>query len=543
MVEILYTDIAPGAKADISGINISEINQEISNANLLQIEGNQSKNYATLELNQWKLDGTYKGLTSNVIPFWGIQVSADEATDGRYFFETPITITRVFSNKHASVGITLTFGSSEDFCNSLNIKWYNDAEIVSDKDFTPDEYCYYCEQNIELFNKVEITFYSMNKPNRFLKVYAIDDGVLRRFKDRELEKVSVLEEISLISEELPIDTLDFTLRSVGDTEFLFQKKQPLTVFHNDEFTGNFFIDSSERTSYFTYDVTAQNYIGILNAVKFYGGIYKDVTVQNIVSSILENEGIEYELDEDLGAIILSGYIPICSKREALAQVLFASGGVCTTARSKKMRIFKLGEEAKDIKSDSIFMGGKISVSNIVTSITVTGHDYVSSLETSEVFKGELPIGTSYIEFSAPVDIDKTVSISSNAIIEAIYNNYCIVTVSTAGDVSISAYTYNDNQTFKTLRNTNIVSGVAENEIEVTDATLVSSSNIDDVASRVLSHYLKNKTLECDIIINDEICGDKVNLQTEWSGIQTGRIEQLEYDLRRKKIGKVVQRIG
>lgn len=183
------------------------------------------------------------------------------------------------------------------------------------------------------------------------------------------------------------------------------------------------------------------------------------------------------------------------------------------------------------------------MSNIVTSITVTGHDYVSSLETSEVFKGELPIGTSYIEFSAPVDIDKTVSISSNAIIEAIYNNYCIVTVSTAGDVSISAYTYNDNQTFKTLRNTNIVSGVAENEIEVTDATLVSSSNIDDVASRVLSHYLKNKTLECDIIINDEICGDKVNLQTEWSGIQTGRIEQLEYDLRRKKIGKVVQRIG
>ena len=543
MVEILYTDIAPGAKADISEINVSEINSEISNANLLQIEGNESVNYATLELNQWKLDGTYKGLSASVVPFWGVQVSADEASDGKYLFETPITITRVFANKHTSVGVTLAFGSTEDFCNSLNIKWYNDDEIVSDKDFAPNECKYYCEQNVGLFNKVEITFYSMSKPNRFLKLYAIDDGVQRSFKDKELENISLLEEMSLISEELPINTLDFTLRSTDNTEFLFQKKQPLTVLHNGELAGTFFIDASERTSRNTYDVTAQDYIGVFDTVKFYGGIYKTATVESIVSSIFDNEGIEYELDAELAAVTLSGYIPICSKREALAQVLFASGGVCSTARSKKMRIFKLSEDVKDVDANNVFLGGKISTSNIVTAITVTGHNYVSASETSEVFKGEMSIGTSYIEFSSPVDISKTVSISSNATIEAIYSNYCVITVATEGEVTITAYTYNDNQTFKTLRNADVVSGTAENEIEVTDATLVSASNIDDVASRVLAHYIKNKTLECDIVINDEMCGDKVNLQTEWSGIQTGRIEQLEYDLRRKKIGKVVQRIG
>ena len=38
-------------------------------------------------------------------------------------------------------------------------------------------------------------------------------------------------------------------------------------------------------------------------------------------------------------------------------------------------------------------------------------------------------------------------------------------------------------------------------------------------------------------------GDNVVLHTEWSGDKTGRIEQMEYDIRSKKIGKVVQRIS
>ena len=53
----------------------------------------------------------------------------------------------------------------------------------------------------------------------------------------------------------------------------------------------------------------------------------------------------------------------------------------------------------------------------------------------------------------------------------------------------------------------------------------------------------NSTLETDMVFENEKIGDNVNLHTEWSGDKVGRIEQMEYDVRSRKIGKVVQRIS
>ena len=80
-VKVIYKDIVPSGKDDISNIEVSEINSNIANTELLKVENNQSVHYATLEKNQWKLDGTYKGLTSNNIGYWSTQISNDEATE------------------------------------------------------------------------------------------------------------------------------------------------------------------------------------------------------------------------------------------------------------------------------------------------------------------------------------------------------------------------------------------------------------------------------------------------------------------------------
>lgn len=540
MVELIYKDIAPGAKDDISAIETSEKNSDISDNQLLVADLFDHKNYATVELNQWKLDGTYSGITTDCVPYWSNQVSADEATDGRYYFASPITLTRVFKNKHTSVGMSFIF-DNPDYCNHLNIKWYNDGETVADVDFSPDNSEYYCQCNVELFNKVTITFYSMNKGNRFLKIFTIDDGVNRKFSDSELYSISILEDMSLISEELPINTLSVSLRRGEDTEFIFQKKQPMLAYRNGKLYGTFFVDSSERSSRDVYDVTAQCYKGILDAGKFYGGLYKGVTVKSIVDEIFYGEKFKYTIDDVTANKLLWGYIPICSKREAMAQVLFAACAVCDTARSNTFDIYRLADGTTDIPADRIYFGGKITTSDIVTSVKIQIHKYTKATEKTDVFNGEVASGQSIVEFSAPIDVESATI--SGATLISCYTNYCVIDAENSGEVVIKAYEYTDNVTTKVMYNENISLGTATNQIEISDATLVSSDNSDEVLANVYNHYMKNRVLETDVVIEGEKCGIDVTLETEWSGKQRGRLEQMEYDLRSKTIGKVVQRIG
>ena len=547
-VKVIYKDVVPSGKDDISNIEVSEINSNIANIDLLKVENNQSIHYATLEKNQWKLDGTYKGLTSNNIGYWSTQVSNDEVTEktvddvtyNLYEFDNEIKIIRVFENKHTSVGLSFTF-ADPDYCNYLNVKWYNDNDKVYDVDFYPNSSQYYCKQNVEIFNKVEITFYSMNKANRFLKIFAIDDGVNRIFNDSDIYSITILSEMSLISDELFNHTLDLSLKRTEDTEFIFQKRQPVLVYKDNELDGQFFVESSERTSENVYDIQCHNYTGILESNKFYGGIYFNVSAEDIIDEIFAGEQIKVNIDEDTANTVLSGYIPITTKREALAQVLFACCSVCDTMRTNEFNIFKLADTTNEIPVDRIFMGGSVKTTDKVTSVVITAHSYTVAAGSSEIYKGNVFTGLNTIEFLNPVDTS-TVSVSGAYLVNC-YNNYCIVNALSNTEIIITGKIYNDNISTKSMIDDNVILGTTSNELSITDATLVSSLNVDKVLLNVFNHAMLNGTLECDMVFEDEKIGDNVVLHTEWSGNKTGRIEQMEYDIRNKKIGKVVQRIN
>ena len=540
-VKVIYKDIAPDAKEDIKSIETSEVNENLSNVELLRNDEVITTPYATLEKDLWRLDGTYKAYTNDNITYIGTQVSADEAIDGKYMFNTPIVITRTFNNKHTSVGVSIQF-DSPDYCNYLNIKWYNDDVMVYSNDYYPDSVEYYCKQNVEVFNKIEITFYSMNKPNRLLKIWNIFDGLNRVFKDKDLISVGVLEEMSLISEDIPINTLDIQLVKQEDTDLIFQKKQPLLTYRDNEFIGMFFIDSGERTSKNIYEVSAVDYKGILENNTFYGGIYFDELAGNIINSIFADENIVLNIDDDTFNTKLSGYLKISTKREALMQVLFACCSVCNTSRVNTFDIFKLRNGLVEVPAERIKEGGKVVTESKITSVKISVHKYTKDKEAKDVFSGELIAGDNLIQFSNPIDITANVSVSGGTLKE-LHNNYCIVSVTEPAEVIVNAYEYVDNVTTKEMIDPDILLGKVTEVREITDATLVSNSNYEAVLQNVYNYYINNTHLESDMRIEDEQVGDRVTLHTDWSGDQTGRIEQLDYDIRKSKIGKVVQRIN
>lgn len=540
MVEVVYKDVAPYSKKD-SVPSATDINISLSDITDLKNENLTAKNYGTLERNRWRLDGTFQSINDNPenMGWWSSQISNDSG-----IFESPIVLIRTFSQKHTAVGIEFVFDKfCNEYVNSLNVKWYNDDTLLFDKNYTPDTAQYYCKQNVESFNKIIVTFYSTNKPNRFLKIYGIEDGTLRTFKANELKEVKILEEQSPISEDISINTLNFSIDSKDDTDYIFQKRQPIEVTNDNDLLGVFYVESSERKTKSQYSISSEDYTGILDKVTFKGGIYDNVSVKTLIDSVMLGENITYTISDDIKDFTLSGYLPICTKREALSQILFACGGVLNASRIRGLQFYKLTDEtAKAVDEKQIFSGGKIKSDNVITAVTVSYHQYEKGDTAEKIWNGLLSLGDNYIELSDIID-PETAQVGSNAQIKEAGANYLIIYSATETKATAGAKKYTDNVGTYTKANEDVVSGTAENIITVDSATLVSPSNVKAVCDMVYNHYIHNQTLETKIVINNERVGDKITLKTEWSGEKAGRITKLEYDVRNKLIGNVVQKIG
>ena len=251
-VAIRYGDVAPEAKENF--IPTASESEFDSLAQLQQYNLN-FPNYANpCELYQTVLDGTATAFPSMPeqanLGLWSKQISNDDGT-----FTTPIVLTLTANGQYSSQGLTLTFDTYNNiYCNHLNIKWYRDGQLIVDDgksmniDFNPDNAFYFCRNQVNNYDKVVITFYSINMSQNRFKLRVIDYGYGTYFYGNELRNVKLIQEINPISSEISINTADFTLDSKTDMEYSFQAKQPLSVYFNGQLKATTFVKSSKRKS-------------------------------------------------------------------------------------------------------------------------------------------------------------------------------------------------------------------------------------------------------------------------------------------------------
>ena len=413
MINIEYKDISLTASED-SAISCTQ-KEAFSNLELLKQSGVAFKKFATLEDYLWKLDGSFENFPvspeSENFGLW-----SKELSDANGAFTTSIDLEISFSNYESCVGITFNFSPlTDDYPTEISIKWYQNDTLLSEKDFISDKSQFFCENSVTNFNKLIITFLKMSKPYRRLKIEQLVYGVVRNFGDDELRNLSVLEDVSLTSEELKVNTLDFTLSNKSLIDFIFLKKQPLTLTRNGELIGTFFIDTSKRKSKTLYDISAVDYIGVMDKIPFVGGTYTNVVASELIASIMGD--IPYELDENLVSKTLSGTLEPCTKREALLQVAFAICAVVDTARSSKVKIFKRSTSQKGTISQGIYTGGSFSVDGKITEIRVTQSDGLTVSKRNPILAADAL--DNVLEFSG-VFIDAS---NSQEILDSLYEYY------------------------------------------------------------------------------------------------------------------------
>lgn len=338
--------------------------------------------YATTEPGGFFLDGSYKILSELPTGLYSDEMSA---ADGSFLQSVVLRV--AFARPVTSSGITLYF-PLEEYPTTVNIQWLDGENVLNEAQYSPDSELFFCKGNVEQFTALQLTFYGTKTPRHYLKLCGIDYGQALRFGSDKIIKSNVVQDISLLCDEIAVNTLEFT---VSDKERLFsvvsedsiffaaQENQKISVFttveNEQKKVGTFYLKSITGSG-ITAKFTAQDSIGVLEGEGEVGDSYYDTDFESFCGQILG--GYKYIIDDSLKRAQVKGYLKSCSRREALQQACFAVGAVVSTQGGEEIKIHPLTAAPSHLVTASqIFAGGKVESIKPYKALCLTVHSFDS----------------------------------------------------------------------------------------------------------------------------------------------------------------------
>ena len=561
-VAIQYGDVAPEAKENfVPSASESEFNTlaqlQQYNLNFLNY-ANPCEKYSVV------LDGTataFPSVPENAnLGLWSEQISNDDGT-----FTEPIVLELESVGQYSSQGLTLTFDTYNGiFATRLSIEWLRitDEGVITldEKEYTPDNAFYFCRNFVKNYNKVVITFHSLNMPKNRLKLRAIDYGYGTFFYGDELRGVKLIQEIDPISTQISINTADFTLDSKTDVEYSFQAKQPLSIFFNGELKATTFVKKSTRKAKRLWSIQSEDYIGLLDSIPYYGGIYTNKNAVELLTDIFTVAKVPYRIDDVFADAVVTGYIPFTTCRDALMQVAFSIQAVVDTSNSEVVKVFALEEDVKQtVPLNRIMQGQNFADEETVTGVEVAVHSYKPITETVDVYDAnESGTGQNiFVKFSEPLH---DLSITSGEIVSR-GTNYAIINAN--ANCVLKGQKYEHTTQTKRKNNPVVLANETEKIVAIDNATLVSQYNIDNILNKCYNWLIRTNSTNLKIVEGKHIkygetykygqhkygsfkygqknpnviiydqrvnVGENINAETEYLGVVSGRLIKQSFNL-------------
>lgn len=473
-VKIVYEDIAVGAQEDAA---VTTTAAEAGSEPQALPAGVETVPISTLELNHWLLGGDRQLKRNQPIGFWSVQMSGETGA-----FSTPPTITVDFDRQYTSLGIYLWFDTATgDYCSALTIRWYQGGRLLDEADFAPDGPEFFCERTVKAYNQVVIQIKKTHLPYRRARLSRIMFGIIRTFRRDELRSVKVTEQIDLISAEAAVNTLDFQLDSKSNVDYMFQLRQPVYAYNGEVLVGVFYISDSSRKGESLYGLSCVDAIGVLDDDSVPAAVYTNKPAKALLEEVLDGK-FELELDPVLDGETITGYLPDCTRREALHQIAFALRAIVDTSGTDAVRVYRLPDDAsEEILPDRVYAGGSVDTSAVVTAVSVTAHSYSRTGSGNDT-------------------------------------------------VEVGGVTWYHTTSVTTIANPNITASDKQNVKEIKGATLVNPDNVAAVAQGAYDYYMRRSNQRAKIVMRDEKPGSHVTVPTPWGTQVTGHIVSMNITL-------------
>lgn len=531
MTEFRYYDYAVGAKENAVYSSETAFQNGSAYENLKM--GVSEYNYSSFELNSYDPDNPRKIMKETDILAYSSSIQSSE--DGS--FTAPIVITVEFGEYFNINGITL---HTKAVITSGQITYYRDGDIIDDAvfDFSATSNKHFVECLGLNTNKLTITIFAIDKPLHFLDLYKIEFGRLRVFDTTNISECSLKETVSVSGQELPIDVLKISAQNSENSSYLFQRKQPIIIYTNNIEKGTFYIEKGTANNTNTsIDIECYDVIGNLTD-EFLGGIYNSYTVNELVTDILHGTDITCEVPESIGAMTVSGYIPITTKRQALVYVACATG--CIFYKHPYLRMAQLPTTPADTFDETnIFQTPDITTTQEIKGVRLTLHNYSKGTEAVEAYKWYMSTKElRTVKFSEPLHsleaytvTEETVDGITNEIktptdlvvFEEVGANYCIVSNSSSQKICIQGYKYVDSKDVIESVSPYVTRYQPYTVKEIAGFTLMVDGYSGSILTRMYNHYTKNSTFSGELLVDSsEIYAGECITALEYSGIVSTR---------------------
>ena len=230
--------------------------------------------------------------------------------------------------------------------------------------------------------------------------------------------------------------------------------------------------------------------------------------------------------ENVSLLNIYGWLPICSKREAVQALLISQGVIIKKTDSGELLFTApVLDEDGTIQDDKIYDGGSVTYPEIVNFIEVTEHGYGNDTtkEAEEVYSNSIGASKAYVaEFkNSPIVED---SLAANNLVVCCHNCNAAVLKGT-GSLNARTYEHSESKIRRILNN--LPSG---KNISVTDATLVTMQNSEILLDRLEAYYSSASKIKMSFVEQGEKCGAvyacKNPYQEETSAFLVRKTEQV-----------------
>lgn len=476
-LKLIYGDIALGAAED-AAVSVADA-ESFSSPSALPVGVNTGA-VATLERNSWGLSTDNKAKSKQPFALWSESVS-----DAEGVFETPPQITLDFDNQYTATGLTFRFSpGANEYCSEIGVLWYQSGVLRDYGTFYPTSAQYALENTVEAFDRIVISIDKTNLPGRRAKLEYIGIGIIREFDGKELTGASFIHELDLVSETVPVNVMDASFHSSTDTDYIFQKKQPVEAYDGESLIGVYYIESGERTGASDYNISCQDAIGTLDLDTYAGGLwFEDTPLSEIVEAVV-NGAFVVDISSDLTSTKLRGHIPECTKREALQHIAFAAGCCIDTSGTAKIKFFAPPKgEGEEISASETYTGGKVDTSDTVTAVSLTTYE---------------------ISNATPGGNSETIEFNGK-------------------EYPVTASEY-------LAENPNVSAGTLPNVLTYDSCYLINSDNVQARAQALLAHHMRRNKYSTSHILNGQKLGERVTVSLPWGGTVKANITKMKLSI-------------
>lgn len=352
-----------------------------------------TRRIATVEPNEWKLDGSYflakESLNNDEVGYWS-QALSDE------YGNIDVHLSFEFKTRQTSRGVTIIFDDrTSNFATDFEVTAYNEnGDVISSAIVTGNNsYTATADMLAERYKRLEIVFKKTNKPNRRIRVAEVIFGYLRVFGNDDIVSLNVDYEASLYGDKLPASRLTLTIDNsdrryniinpTGIYRYL-QKGQGInaSVLVNGERVqlGRFYFESSQSNdNSMTVTITAYDRIYKLNDVIINVGKSGTWTLEEAVNEIVKASGMPLNvyIDPQLKSRVIGSAIPKdTSVREALRLVAQASRCICFSSRVDALNFIepKIDRVVDKLNNGNMAQFPTISDTGLINSVEIESQD-------------------------------------------------------------------------------------------------------------------------------------------------------------------------